>query len=71
MFPQEWNLTVVKSLCIKLTLKGQVSQICDVHMHLVKLTYWQSGKLQFVFINRTFFMQTYIIRYVYYDLKIV
>ena len=45
-----WQLS---NLCV-LTRKGQVSQICDVYMHLVKLTFWQSGKLQFVFINRTF-----------------
>ena len=59
-----WQLS---NLCV-LTLKGQVSQICDVYMHSAKLTFWQSGKLQFVFINRTFFMQTCIIRYVCHDL---
>jgi len=62
-------LSVIQSLCIKLTLKGQVSQICDIYMHLVKLTFWQSGKLQFMLIDRTVFLQTYIIRYV--DLEIV
>jgi len=40
-------------------------------MHLVKLTFWQSGKIQFMLIDRTNFMQTYIIRYVYHDLEIV
>jgi len=47
-------------VCIKcfhrlnLTLRGQLSQICDVYMHLVKLTFWQNSKLQFVLINSTF-----------------
>ena len=64
-------MSVIKFLCIKLTLKGQVSQICDVYMHLVKLTFWQSGKLQFVLIDRTILRKLNIIRYVYHDLEIV
>ena len=30
-------------------------QICEVYMHLVKLTFWHNSKLQFVLINRTFY----------------
>ena len=43
-----------------LTLRGQMSQICDVYMHLVKLTFWQNNKLQFVLINRTFYANLHL-----------
>ena len=36
------------------TLRGQLSRMCDVNMHLVKLTFGQNRNLQFVLINRTF-----------------
>ena len=48
-----------------LTLRGQLSQICNEYMHLVKLTFWQSSKLQFVLIDRTIFTQTLHHRSVY------
>lgn len=37
-----------------LTLRGQLSQLCDPYMHLVKLTSWKTSKLQLMLINRTF-----------------
>ena len=55
-----------------LTLRGQLSQICNEYMHLMKLTFWQSGKLQFVLIDiGQFLHQLNIVRYVYHDLELV
>ena len=49
-----------KQLCFGfLTLRGQLSQICDVYMHLVKLIIAFRGP----------FMETYIIRYVLHDFR--
>ena len=37
-----------------LTLRGQLSQICDIHA-LGEIDFWQNSQLQFVLINRTFY----------------
>jgi len=53
-----------------LTLRGQLSQICDAYMHLVELTFWQNSKLlQLMLINRTFYANLHHQLCFYHDFR--
>jgi len=42
---QQSSRNCVQNFASFLTLKGQLSQICDVYTHLVNLTFWQNSKV--------------------------
>ena len=64
-----WCLRFWRRVWFHINLRGQLSQICDVYMHLVKLTFWQHSKLQSVLINSTFLCKLTSSDMLYHDFR--